>query len=384
MIRIKMMTYDNRRVIPMAHHEWGKRYLNAGLPTYLGNKRNLIYLLDFAFVEVKLRLGRVTLKCLDLFSGSGFVSRVMKGFSHYLVSNDFEDYAEIINRCYLHNFFDFDMESYLVERDKLLHRIKTDWKRGFIAKNYAPIDDSNIQPGERVFFTRRNAEFIDTARQHIDRIPESLRVFFLGPLLVRASIHCNTSGVFKGFHKNRAGIGAFGGEHGHALKRIKGNIEIDKPTFAYWEVETKVTKYDATQFSKCFGGSYDMVYLDPPYNQHPYGSNYFMLNLIANYEEPKSVSKVSGIPPDWRRSIFNNRRQAPQALLEIIDDIDTHFFAISYNNEGFIDKDWFVSELEKRGKLSVFEEPYNAYRGSRYLSRREKYVVEYLYLLERG
>jgi adenine-specific DNA-methyltransferase len=26
----------------------------------------------------------------------------------------------------------------------------------------------------------------------------------------------------------------------------------------------------------------DLAYLDPPYNQHPYGSNYFMLNLILD------------------------------------------------------------------------------------------------------
>jgi len=32
--------------------------------------------------------------------------------------------------------------------------------------------------------------------------------------------------------------------------------------------------------------------LDPPYNQHPYGSNYFMLNLLADYREPADVSAV--------------------------------------------------------------------------------------------
>lgn len=40
----------------------------------------------------------------------------------------------------------------------------------------------------------------------------------------------------------------------------------------------------------------DVVYLDPPYNQHPYGSNYFMLNLLSSYEKPAETSRVSGIP----------------------------------------------------------------------------------------
>ena len=27
-------------------------------------------------------------------------------------------------------------------------------------------------------------------------------------------------------------------------------------------------------------GHVNLTYFDPPYNQHPYGSNYFMLNII--------------------------------------------------------------------------------------------------------
>ena len=34
----------------------------------------------------------------------------------------------------------------------------------------------------------------------------------------------------------------------------------------------------------------DLVYLDPPYNQHPYGSNYFMLNLLVDYRAPLKPS----------------------------------------------------------------------------------------------
>ena len=30
----------------------------------------------------------------------------------------------------------------------------------------------------------------------------------------------------------------------------------------------------------------DLAYFDPPYNQHPYGSNYFMLNLLVHYRRP--------------------------------------------------------------------------------------------------
>ena len=370
-------------VKPIASPIKSKNYLADDLPTYIGSKRALLTLISSGLNQIKARLGKPYLSCLDLFSGSGAVSRLMKSHASHLVSNDFEDYTQVINQCYLANRSDFDEAAYHEARMTLMDKIAQDWRRGFIAENYAPVDDNHIQPGERVFFTRRNAEFIDTARQHIDGIEDSLRVFFLAPLLVRSSIHNNTGGVFKGFYKNRQGIGAFGGEGGHALKRIKGEIDVPEPIFSDAECEVSVTKCDAVQFASSIGGSYDVVYLDPPYNQHPYGSNYFMLNLILRYKPPPAASKVSGIPTDWQRSPFNKPQKASGAFFKTLDSLDARFFLISYNSEGFIKKERFISELQSRGELSFFETRYNAYRAGHNLSKRPRYVKEYLFLLEK-
>lgn len=360
-----------------------KQYLADDLLTYIGNKRSLLSFISLGIEQVKSRLGIERLSCLDLFSGSGVVSRLMKAHAEYLVSNDFEDYAEVVNRCYLSNRSSFDELGYQEAREGLFHRIRTDWRRGFIAETYAPMNDNDIQLGERVFYTRRNAEFIDTARQHMDAIDEALKTFFLAPLIVRASIHNNTGGVFKGFYKNKEGVGAFGGEGEHALKRIKGNIEVPEPILSDVECEVRVTKCDATSFASQVGGYYDIVYMDPPYNQHPYGSNYFMLNLILNYERPHQISKVSGIPTDWKRSPFNKPQQCGEAFFRILDDLDASFVLISYNSEGFLKKDQFIWELERRGNLQYFETSYNTYRACRNLSSRSQYVKEYLFLLEK-
>lgn len=360
-----------------------KDYFADDLLTYIGNKRALLPSIERGLNQIKARLGKPYLSCLDLFSGSGAVSRLMKSHASHLVSNDFEDYAEVINRCYLANRSDFDEAAYYEARMTLMDKIDQDWRRGLIAKHYAPYHDDDIQPGERVFFTRRNAEFIDTARQHIDGIEDSLQVFFLAPLLVRASIHNNTGGVFKGFYKNRQGIGAFGGEGRHALTRIKGEIDVPEPLFSDAECDVSVTKCDALRFAAAIGGSYDVVYLDPPYNQHPYGSNYFMLNLILHYKLPPSASRVSGIPTDWQRSPFNKPQKASGAFFKTLDSLDARFFLISYNSEGFIKKERFISELQSRGELSFFETRYNTYRACRNLLRRPQYVEEYLFLLER-
>lgn len=361
-----------------------KDFLADDLLTYIGNKRSLLRFIELGLKQVKSRLGVSRLSCLDLFAGSGVVSRLMKSHASYLVSNDFEDYAEVVNRCYLTNRSDFDFSGYDLARAELLYAIESDWRRGFIAENYAPLDDDDIQPGERVFFTRRNAEFIDTARQHIDDIEKPLRVFFLAPLIVRSSIHNNTGGVFKGFYKNRKGIGAFGGEGRHALKRIKGEIDVPAPILSNYECDVRITKCDATRFAPQIGGYYDVVYMDPPYNQHPYGSNYFMLNLILTYLRPESISSVSGIPTGWKRSPFNKPKQCGEAFFKALDDIDAAFVLISYNSEGFLKKDRFIWELERRGSLTYFETAYNTYRACRNLSSRSKHVKEYLFLLEKN
>lgn len=359
------------------------RYLESEIITYIGNKRSLLPFIGGGVEAVKKRLNKDKLTFLDLFAGSGIVSRFMKMHGEKIVANDLEDYTSIVNVCYLANKSDVDFTALKKQLQQLEERINKDWRRGFIAELYAPQDDEHIQDGERVFFTRRNAEFIDTARQHIADLPADMQFYFLAPLLVKASVHNNTGGVFKGFYKNRHGIGAFGGEGANALSRITRDIELHLPTLSDFECEVDVTQQDAVNLSRENKTEFDLVYLDPPYNQHPYGSNYFMLNLIARYERPHTISKVSGIPESWNRSDFNKPQSAKEALFSIIENLHSKFFLISYNSEGFIKKDEFVEGLQKKGKLTTLETEYNTYRASRNLADRSTYVTEYLFLLEK-
>jgi len=358
-------------------------YLKRELITYIGNKRGLLPFIGQGVAEVKSRLGRNKMDFIDLFSGSGVVSRFMKQHSRLLISNDFEKYTEVVNSCYLANQSEVNISTLTKHLKDLQDKIVKDWRTGFISELYAPKDDADIQPGERVFYTRRNAEYIDTTRQHIASLPLPIQKFFLGPLLVGASIHNNTGGVFKGFYKNQQGIGAFGGEAANALKRILGEICVHLPTLSRYECDYQILCQDSVGLAKENRQEFDLAYIDPPYNQHPYGSNYFMLNLINDYQRPVSYSSISGIPVDWNRSPFNKKSEAKNALLSIIRNLNAKFFLISYNGEGFIKKDEFVHELEAVGKLTTLETNYNTYRASRNLKNRSTYVTEYLFLLEK-
>ena len=211
-----------------------------------------------------------------------------------------------------------------------------------------------------------------------------------------ASIHANTAGIFKGFYKNsKTGIGQFGGNGKNALTRITGNIQLKFPVFYKNDCKSYVFNQNANELVtseelykvvKNNGGVFDLAYFDPPYNQHPYGSNYFMLNLLASYQRPDTdlISKVSGIPKNWNRSAYNKKKKVSEVFFDLVNNVRARFVLISFNSEGFISKDEMIQLLEKIGKVDVLEAKYNTFRGSRNLSDRNIHVNEYLFLLEKN
>lgn len=355
-------------------------FLRDQLITYIGNKRSLLGFIEDGLKFAKDGLNKNKISFVDLFSGSGIVSRLAKSHSSKIFANDLEFYSKIINECYLSNLtlnLKKDINFYF---DKLSGI--SEFESGFITELYSAKDEDNITKDDRVFFTKRNALYIDTMRKAIDKLPSGLQAYFLAPLLYLASNHTNTSGVFKGFYKDKSGIGQFGGAGRNALCRITKNIELQKPVLSNFKCDFEVTQKDAMEFVKDMD-NVDVVYLDPPYNQHPYGSNYFMLNLIAKYERPIEISKVSGIPKDWNRSIYNKKSLAAEAFFDLLRALKSKYLLISFNNEGFISKDEFLQNLKKIGKTELKEQKYNAFRGSRNLSKRNLHVTEWLYIVKK-
>lgn len=360
-------------------------YLSRQLITYIGNKRALLDFIGQGLETVLRRLGRPRLTAFDVFSGSGVVSRYLKRYAQTLHVCDLESYSEIINRCYLANSEDLDILQLKEMHHELLQGIdeNTLLNQGLFQQHYAPRNDQKILPGERVFYTSRNARFLDTLRSRIARLPAEWQPFFLAPLLSEASIHANTAGVFKGFYKNsETGIGQFGGRKSDALQRILGPIELPFPVFSRFSSQVHVYRGDAAQVVKSVG-EVDLAYLDPPYNQHPYGSNYFMLNLLVDYRLPQEISPVSGIPKDWNRSSFNKKQLAFETLESLIQSLQARFIMVSFNSEGFIPQGQMEAMLSHYGRLETLQVRYNTFRGSRNLHQREIHVHEYLYLLEK-
>lgn len=351
--------------------------------TCIGNKRKLVNNILDIVKEVSTLVSKDKLNIVDGFAGSSVVSRKLSCISDNIYINDLELYSYLMAKCYMKTPSDEN-------KIKIKHHIDTmneiakngPYIEGFISELYAPKDTEDVQEGERCFYTRENALIIDTLRNYIEEnVDDELSVYCLVPLLNKASIHTNTAGVFKGFYKDGK-IGCFGGAGKNALTRIMSNIELEMPIWSNYSFNANCYNKDINDFIKELPDDIDLIYLDPPYNQHPYGSNYFMLNLIANNEKPTTISKVSGIPADWNRSNYNKHKEALISMKDLMADglEKSKYLLLSYNNEGIIKpEEW--EELFKDYNIKKYEIKYDTYKGSRNLKQRSNKVIEIMYLV---
>ena len=88
----------------------------------------------------------------------------------------------------------------------------------------------------------------------------------------------------------------------------------------------------------------DIAYLDPPYNQHPYGSNYHVLNSVVLWDKPALSKQITrgtkaAIRLDWRterRSAYNYREEASAAYRRLLEAINAQYILTSYSTDGMI------------------------------------------------
>lgn len=362
-------------------------YLADQLITYLGNKRKLIGNIEICVQNISKQLNKERLNILEPFCGSGSVSRMLKLYSNKLVVNDLEDYCSTLAKCYL-------ASPNTAQYDKIKTNITCMNKHkfskvapSFIRKHYSPKDDKHIKEGERVYYTQYNAHIIDTFSHFIRKYPVNERCFYLAPLLTQCSVHTNTSGTFNSYHK-KDGVGHYGGKGENALTRIMGEIELPIPVFSY-QPDTVVEVYnkDANKLIGELverGEWFDVAYLDPPYNKHPYGTNYFMLNMINRLDPIMDIpDNHRGQPDDWTRSKYNSFSECKRVFEELIKQIPASYVIISYNNEGILSEEQLTEILERYGSVSKQEIVYPTYKGCKNLSSRNKDVLEYIWILNK-
>lgn len=352
--------------------------------SYLGNKRKLL-----PYIEKYISTIRPN-SALDGFCGSGVVSRLFKNYTNNLFVNDLEPYSIAIQKTYLASLDSKGLQEFIENLNKQVDVLgKGGAKEPFISKYYAPKATNNIQHGERCFYSTENAHRIDN---YIYLLKNEKNIAFrdiaIGNLLVKCSINTNTSGVFKAFFKVDD-IGHWGGYREHDLQRILKPITIELPILYNNSCNVTYSNKEILQFWDEYKGEpIDFVYYDPPYNQHPYGSNYFMLNVIYKAITEKDYiknyvidsSSVSGIPKDWNRSSFNYKKSVFESFRALIYSTRAKYILLSYNDNGMISKEDILEILEKVGKVQIEEIEYKNL-NSRPNKKMGDKVNEYLFLV---
>lgn len=382
-------------------------YLKKDLITYLGNKRKLLFLIQKAIQQCHLSITKTDF--IDLFGGSGVVSRLAKvmGFQRIFV-NDWEPYSFPINEAFLkidetrlsQLFLDKGGIHQVLEKLNTLKSIPKE--KEYIARYYAPqshnISDIDYKK-ERLFYTRENALRIDFMRYQIEKwYPQNQQLtemaqleknFLLALLIYKASIHNNTSGVFKAYHKG------FGGHGKNALQRILKRIDLTVPNlYSNRKSQFFVSQQDALKFVTHFSWKKEsLVYLDPPYKEHQYGSNYHLLNSIVLWDQwpvPQQKKKdgsfesKAGIRSDWvkTKSDFCSKKLAIQAFESLIQNISSHYILLSYSTDGIIDFKKLCEIVCQKGKVEVVLNEYMRYKGGRKSSIRVNKNIEFVLIID--
>tara|TARA_Y100000816_G_C26079186_1_gene568542 strand:+ start:114 stop:1283 length:1170 start_codon:yes stop_codon:yes gene_type:complete len=387
----------------MSSEDLEKEYFTKQILTYMGNKRKFISKIDDIISMVKSEIGENNINIGEGFSGTGIVSRLLKNrvmgdYSQSLKKlyvNDIAGYSNTLNKCYLtssNDVSEFDevvISTYITEINNFMDDPQDEESKinYFISRNWAPSDDDDIKEGERVYFTKENANRIDRAMHFLNtKVSPEYKQFLLAPLLIECSIHNNTDGKFASFYKEN-NIGKYGGKNSVDLKRITQQIVIKKPILTEPKADVILSKKDANDWVRQIP-ELDLVYYDPPYNKHPYCIYYFLLDIINKWDTLIDVPKtLRGQPKNWIQSPYCSFSKAKKSFEDLIDNTKSKFILISYNNGGIIPLTELEEILKKRGKvykIPVEHNTYNKLKGIANYKRKKKKekISEYLWLLD--
>ena len=209
----------------------------------------------------------------DLFSGTGIVSYYFRKNMAKVISNDAELYSSIITQAFTRSLYTDNCKKIIDDFQNELNDNKHLTYNGFITNNYSPNSEN-----ERKFFTIDNAKRIDYIRSKLESIKDTILAdeykFILASILLSADAVSNVPAVYGCFLKN------------FKTKAIKTLILLPIHNNTIIPVEGSIT-YNTDVLDTTFinNNEYDMVYLDPPYNERQYSKNYFPLNIIAKTPE---------------------------------------------------------------------------------------------------
>ena len=306
---------------------------------YLGSKRALLP----PIVEAVKALTPAGGLVCDLFSGSARVGHALKSEGFQVWSNDHNAYAHQLATAYVQA----DREVWAEKAAVVLADLaSTAPKAGWFTKAFC--EDAR-------FFHPDNGSLIDAMRDRIETMglePE-LKAIALVSLMEAADRVDSTAGIHMAYMKTWAP---------RALNRLTLRMPDLKPGVASGPCQA--SQADALDIAGRFEG--DLVYLDPPYNQHSYLGNYHCWESLVLWDRPETYGVANKrVDVRTRKSAFNSKPGIGPALEAVVGAIKAPNLIVSFNDEGYLSREQLERILSARGHLQVVEIARPRYVGAR-------------------
>jgi adenine-specific DNA-methyltransferase len=299
---------------------------------YLGSKRTLVPLIERVAARLPVRTA------CDLFAGTTRVGQALRRAGLEVRSNDTATYSRELGRAYVQagDAERADVAPILRELAAL------EGRPGYFTETFC-VRSRYLQP--------HNGARVDAIRAAIDGLglDPVRRGLVLTSLLEAADRVDSTTGLQMAYLKGWA-------------PRSYNALELRLPAAVPGPAGT-VSRADAVTLAPAL--DVDLAYLDPPYNQHSYFSNYHVWETLVRWDAPEPYG-VAMKRMDCRttKSDFNSRRRAGEALEALLDRIAVPWLIVSFNDEGFHDPAAVRERLAGHGYVSSVAVDFKRYVGA--------------------
>jgi adenine-specific DNA-methyltransferase len=338
---------------------------------YIGSKKSLTDFIEIPIKKILESSHKKKLKMLDGFAGTGTVGKYFHiKYNFKIIANDMEYYSYIINYSLLCVPFTDKLKEIIgmlnMElNDNSIDKINDNYN--MIAMNYSMKGDA-----KRKFWTEENTINADYIRYRIDSmlkqniITNDEHIFLVTSLLQAMDETANTACVYGAFLKEfkKSALKEL------VLKPVHTNSFISKNTVYNCDINS----------TNIYNNKYDICYLDPPYNERQYASNYHPLNFIAKYDSNIKIYGKTGLIENYNKSKYCNKGKAYEMLKELFENLDTKHILLSYNNEGIIEFNDIKKLLQEKGKVVLYKKIYKKFKSNNVETNAN--VYEYLFHCE--
>ena len=338
---------------------------------YIGSKHSIIDFLEESIIDV-VGDDKKYIMC-DIFAGTGVVGKRFKSIGFHVIANDNQYYSYVINKHYIENNSNISFNTLKLNGidNVFVYLNNINNYKGFIYNNYTEEGTKNCS-FNRMYFTSENAIKIDSIRNQIEKwyktdlINNNEYYYLITCLLEAADKVANTASVYEAFLKK--------------MKRSAQNTLEFKELSVLINDKTSnvVYKEDCNNLIKRIKG--DIIYMDPPYNTRKYNTNYHILETIAYGDMPEIKGKA-GVRCDGCLSKFNSRKEALNALEDIIKNAKFKYIFLSYNDEGIMSLEDIENLMKKYGLYKRYEKNHKRYKANKNKEVSKKTTIEYLHVL---